>query len=75
MMHENIASEQELPGLSRFQQNIQNRRESTRAVDREIDGSCASPSSGRPEHVNRDGFDGEEQALTVGATGGDAERA
>ena len=60
--------------LSSFLKN-QTGRESTRAVDREIDGCCASRRSGRPEHINKHGFDGEEQALTVGATGGDAEGA
>ena len=54
---------------------FQNGQETTSAVDREIDGCCASPSSGRPEHVKKHGFDEEEQALTVGATGGDAEGA
>ena len=54
---------------------IQNGRESVRAVDLESDGCCASPSSGRPEHVNKHGSDEEEQVLTVGAAGGDAEGA
>ena len=50
-------------------------RERSRAVDLEIDGSCASSISGRPERQNGHGFDGEEQVLTVGAAGGDAEGA
>ena len=45
------------------------------AVDLESDGFCASSISGRPELQNRHGFDGEEQVLTVGAAGGDAEGA